>query len=449
MAPTTSSPQDGSTASAGSSPPPGLGGQGLTILGISGRRLAAVLIGWFFVVFDGYDLIVYGTVQAELMEEWNLSAAQAGTIGSTAFLGMVIGAVWVGRLSDRRGRKFAVIGSVIVLSVFTLLCAFAPNPWIFGAFRLLAGIGLGGLVPSVNAMTSDLVPRQKMSAWATVMMSGVPLGGSIAAVLAQFIVPLHDDWGWRFMFLIALIPLVIGLPIALKVIPRDDEIRADHAAREGADPEGQPGFGDLLGPKYRAVTIWFAIATFVTLLAWYGLGTWLPKLMQEDGYDFGASLNFTLALNLGAIIGSVVTAWAGGRFGPVKSGAFAAGVAGIALLFLLASPSIAAVYLILVLAGVGTHGTQILIIAAVAEFYPHNLRGTALGWALGVGRIGAVVAPQLAGLLLSWGLGVNSNYLLFAVAALLSSLALTILFGIQKRNPSPNTTVVTAESDPR
>ncbi len=436
--------------SVGSSPPSGLGGGGLTILGISGRRLAAVLIGWFFVVFDGYDLIVYGTVQGELMEEWNLSAGQAGTVGSTAFLGMVIGAVWVGRLSDKRGRKFAVIGSVIVLSVFTLLCAFAVNPWMFGAFRLLAGVGLGGLVPSVNAMTSDLVPRRTMSAWATVMMSGVPLGGSIAAVLAQFIVPSHEDWGWRFMFLLALIPLVVGLPIAMKVIPNDRDIRADHAAREGADPEGeQPGYGDLLGKKYRAVTIWFAIATFVTLLAWYGLGTWLPKLMQEDGYDFGASLNFTLALNLGAIIGSVVTAWAGGRFGPVRSGAVAAGVAGIALLFLLSSPPIAAVYLILVLAGVGTHGTQILIIAAVAEFYPHNLRGTALGWALGVGRLGAVVAPQLAGLLLGWGLGVNSNYLLFAVAALLSSLALTILFGIQKRNPSPNVTVITSETNPR
>ncbi|AGF71954.1 MFS transporter [Corynebacterium halotolerans] len=445
----TSASRDGAAASAGSGAPPGTGGRGPTILGISGRRLAAVLIGWFFVVFDGYDLIVYGTVQAELMEEWNLSAGQAGTVGSTAFLGMVIGAVWVGRLSDRMGRKFAVIGSVLVLSVFTLLCAFAPNPWMFGAFRLLAGIGLGGLVPSVNAMTSDLVPRRKMSAWATVMMSGVPLGGSIAAVLAQFIVPSHETWGWRFMFLIALVPLVVGLPIAMKVIPSDRAIQADHAAREGVDPEDQPGFGALLGPRYRAVTVWFALATFVTLLAWYGLGTWLPKLMQEDGYDFGAALNFTLALNLGAILGSVVTAWAGGRFGPVRSGAVAAGVAGIALLFLLASPPIAGVYLILILAGVGTHGTQILIIAAVAEFYPHNLRGTALGWALGVGRIGAVAAPQLAGLLLGWGLGVNSNYLLFAVSALLSALALTILFGIQKRNPSPNATVVTTAADPR
>lgn len=101
------------------------------------------------------------------------------------------------------------------------------------------------------------------------------------------------------------------------------------------------------------------------------------------------------------------------------------------------------------LAGVGTHGTQILIIAAVANFYPHNLRGTALGWALGVGRIGAVVAPQLAGLLPNWNLGVGSNYLLFACSALLSSLSLIVLFIIHRRMPNPNVTVIPAHTDPR
>lgn len=334
------------------------------------------------------------------MEEWNLSSAQAGTLGSMAFLGMVIGAVLIGRLSDRIGRKTAVMGSVVVLSVFTLLCGLAPNAVMFGVFRLIAGLGLGGLVPSVNAMTADLVPARKMSAWSTVMMSGVPLGGSAAAILAQFIVPWHDDWGWRTMFLIALVPLVIGIPIALKVIPSDKEIVHDLEARGLKVPDKDektkaPGFGALFTAEYRAVTVWFALATFVTLLAWYGLGTWLPRLMQQDGYDLGASLNFTLALNIGAVIGSIVTAWAGDRFGPVISGSVAAGIAGLALLLLLLGPPVVAIYAILVLAGVGTHGTQILIIAAVTQYYPHRLRGTALGWALGVGRIGAVVAPQL------------------------------------------------------
>lgn len=396
---------------------------GIRILGLQGRPLAAVLIGWFFVIFDGYDLIVYGTVQGTLMNHWDLTAGQAGTVGSLAFLGMAIGAVGVGRVSDRIGRKTAVIGSVLMLSLFTALCTLAPNVLIFGLLRFFAGLGLGGLVPSVNAMVADLAPARYRSAWSTIMMSGVPIGGSIAAVIAQFVVPSHPEFGWRYMFAFALIPLFVGLPIAMKFIP-------SHRA-PASDAEGAPRatFATILQGKLLWASAMFAIATFFTLLAWYGLGTWLPKLLETAGYDFGHALRLTLALNLGAVAGSIITGWAGDRFGPLRSGVVAALLAGVALLLLLTSPSIGWVYVILVFAGVGTHGTQILIIAAISGYYPSELRGTALGWSLGVGRIGAVLAPQMGGLLLDWGLGVNSNFILFGGAAIISSILLSFLYG--------------------
>ena len=164
------------------------------------------------------------------------------------------------------------------------------------------------------------------------------------------------------------------------------------------------GFGALLGSRFP-LSILFAVATVFTLLAWYGLGTWLPKLMQRRGRPIsGSALTFALALNLGAVAGSFVTAWARCRFGTIPTSIVAAAVAGGALLALLAGPPVALVYVIFVLAGVGTHGTQCLIIAAVASHYPDELRGTALGWALGIGRIGAVSAPQIGGWLLAAGL---------------------------------------------
>lgn len=248
------------------------------------------------------------------------------------------------------------------------------------------------------------------------------------------------------MFIIALVPMIIGLPIAIRVIPSSKAIEADVRRRE--DVEESAGFGQLLGGRYRAVSIWFAIATFVTLLAWYGLGTWLPRLMETAGCDFGAALMFTLALNLGAVIGSVTTAWAGDRFGPLITGVVAAGIAGVALLALLAYPPVWLVYLILIAAGVGTHGTQILIIAAITGFYPHHLRGTALGWSLGIGRLGAVLAPQLAGWLLAWGLGVSSNFVMFGMAALLSAASLLVLLRVRRRSDLARpkvTEVVTAQ----
>src|SRR5215510_8540862 len=106
-----------------------------------GRRttLVAVIVCWLFVVFDGYDLIVYGNVIPSLQRDWGISAAAAGTLGSLAFLGMMIGAVLAGRLSDAIGRKRAVIGCAVILSVFTALCALATGPAVFGALRLIAG----------------------------------------------------------------------------------------------------------------------------------------------------------------------------------------------------------------------------------------------------------------------------------------------------------------------
>ncbi len=376
-------------------------------------------------VFDGYDLIVYGTVQSSLISEtgWGLSKATAGTIGSMAFVGMMIGAIFAGRMADSWGRRRTILGCAVIFSIFTILCAFAPNAAVFGALRLLAGIGLGGLVPSANALVAELVPAKWRSTIATLMMSGVPIGGSIAALVGIQMIP---AFGWESMFLVAVLALVIVVPLGLKYLPETlAPVSATDKAASGGRPVREPsGFSSLLRAPYLGVSVLFAVATIATLFAWYGLGTWLPNLMQLAGYNLGSALTFALALNLGAVAGSVITAWAGTRFGPIPTAIAAAAVAAGALVVLVTGPPVGVVYFMLVLAGVGTHGTQCLIIAAVASHYPGHLRGTALGWALGTGRIGAVAAPQVGGLLLAAGLGVNSNFLAFAGAAAIAAVLL-------------------------
>jgi MFS transporter, AAHS family, benzoate transport protein len=393
---------------------------------------AAVLVCWLLVVFDGYDLIVYGTVQSSLISEtgWGLTKATAGTIGSMAFVGMMIGAIFAGRMADSWGRRRTILGCAVVFSVFTVLCAFAPGAAIFGVLRLLAGIGLGGLVPSANALVAELVPAKWRSIIATLMMSGVPIGGSIAALVGIQLIP---AFGWESMFLVAIVALIVVVPLGLKYLPETlaPSTPAEKAARKTAGKakaSQQPaGFSSLLRAPYLGISLLFAVATVATLFAWYGLGTWLPNLMQLAGYNLGSALTFALALNLGAVAGSVITAWAGTRFGPVSTAIAAAGVAAVGLMVLVTGPPVTVVYLMLVLAGVGTHGTQCLIIAAVASHYPGHLRGTALGWALGTGRIGAVAAPQIGGLLLAAGLGVNSNFLAFAGAAAIAAVLLAVV----------------------
>jgi MFS transporter, AAHS family, benzoate transport protein len=414
---------------------------------------AAVLVCWLLVVFDGYDLIVYGTVQSSLISEtgWGLTKATAGTVGSMAFLGMMIGAIFAGRMADSWGRRRTILGCAIVFSVFTVLCAFAPSAAIFGVLRLLAGIGLGGLVPSANALVAELVPAKWRSIVATLMMSGVPIGGSIAALVGIQLIP---AFGWQAMFLVAVLALVIVVPLGLKYLPETlaPMSAADKAAakdkRAAATTKEPSGFSSLLRAPYLGISMLFAVATIATLFAWYGLGTWLPNLMQLAGYNLGSALTFALALNLGAVAGSVITAWAGTRFGPIPTAIAAAAVAAVALVVLVSGPPVSIVYLMLVLAGVGTHGTQCLIIAAVASHYPAHLRGTALGWALGTGRIGAVAAPQVGGLLLAAGLGVNSNFLAFAGAAAVAAVLLTAVgINLKAKLSLPSSTPTTGVSN--
>ncbi|WP_235781431.1 MFS transporter [Sinomonas notoginsengisoli] len=402
------------------------------------KAIIAVAICWAMVVFDGYDLIVYGTVQNNLIEStgWGLNAASAGTIGSMAFVGMMLGAVFAGRLSDSWGRRKAIILSAVIFSVATVLCAFAPGAIAFAALRLVAGLGLGGLVPSANAMAAELIPAKWRGSMATLMMSGVPIGGTAAALLGLWMIP---AFGWQSMFLLAIIPLAALVPLGLRYFPETlGSPRAAAAVSPAEQAPGQApgqttartGFAALFRGGFGWLSVLFAASTLFTLFAWYGLGTQLPKIMRESGSDLGPALTFTIALNLGAVAGSIITAWAGDKFGTVKVSVIAAALAGIALVALLVTPasSTAFIYGALVLAGVGTHGTQSLVIGAIASHYPGELRGTALGWALGVGRIGAVLAPQLSGLLLaSKTVPPSMNFLLFGGAALASAALLVVI----------------------
>ena len=416
-----------------------------------GRRPAWLVIAlcWLIVVFDGYDLIVYGATLPSLLAEpgWNLTPATAGTIGSLAFAGMLVGALGAGNLADRLGRRRTILASVAWFTLFTGLSGLAPNAFVFGLLRFVAGVGLGGLVPSANALTAEFVSPRLRSGVSTIMMSGVPIGGSIAALLA---IPVIPSLGWQAMYLFAfagfgLLALTAWLlpesPTWLRAHGRpeqaaviEEQYGVAHATVVSAEHH-HPSIRTLFNARFAVATTLFALASVATLFAWYGLGTWLPKLMASDArFDLGSNpLTFLLALNVGAVVGSALTAWAATRVGPLRSAVGAAAAAAVGLAFLLTYPSSAtAIYAALIVAGVGTHGTQCLIIAAVASHYPPKLRGTSLGFALGAGRIGAVAAPQVAGWLLAAGLGVGSNFLLFAGGAALAAVLLLVTYAVTK-----------------
>jgi len=411
------------------------------------KRSTAVVVAlcWVAIIFDGYDLIVYGTVIPSLLEEpsWNLSAAEAGRIGSWALVGMLIGALVVGSITDIVGRRRIMIACIVLFSTMMGLCALATGPTMFGALRFVAGLGLGGVIPTASALTIEYARRERRHLTYALMFSGYPIGGVIAAALALEVIP---SAGWRTMFAFGIAPIFIVVPLCWRYLPESPAYLLARGRREEAEalfdtygldrPEevdgSQPAPGmaavrSLLSPPNLVATLLFWGASFLGLLLIYGLNTWLPQIMREAGYDLGSALSFLLALNLGAVAGTAVAAWIADRRGlkPVSVVAFLAATVTIGALAF--QPSLPAIYALLAVAGVGTIGTQILVNAYVGSYYPAGMRATALGWSLGIGRLGAIVGPTLGGYLLDSELGVDVNFWVFAAAGLLGAVLMALI----------------------
>ncbi len=365
------------------------------------------------IIFDGYDLVIYGVALPLLMQQWSLTAVQAGLLASAALFGMMFGAMIFGTLSDRLGRKKTIMICVTLFSGFTFLGAFATNPVEFAILRFIAGLGIGGVMPNVVALMTEYAPKKIRSTLVAIMFSGYAIGGMTSALLGAWLV---KDMGWQIMFLIAGIPLLM-LPIIWKFLPES----LAFLIKSGKEEQAKQIINKLLPTRdihqntqlvfnenihheapVKALfqdgrafsTFMFWIAFFMCLLMVYALGSWLPKLMLQAGYSLGASMLFLFALNIGGMVGAIGGGALADRFHlkPVITSMFVIGAAALILLGF-NSPQIV-LYSLIALAGAATIGSQILLYTFVAQFYPTTVRSTGMGWASGIGRIGAIISTK-------------------------------------------------------
>ena len=400
------------------------------------------------IIVDGYDLVIYGTVLPKLMEEWHLTPAEAGSLQSFALFGMMFGALFFGTIANRIGYKKAMIACVALFSTFTFICGFLNSPQLFGICRFFAGLGIGGAMPSAVALTTEYAPKKIRSTLATIMFSGYPIGGVLSATLGIFLIP---SFGWRSVFLVGGLPLLL-LPIIYKLLPeslafliksgKNDEAQANLTK---IDPNYTPlsnaefeipskqasgvDISELFKNGRGLTTVMFWLAFFMCLLNVYGLNTWLPKLMTKAGYGLGSALTFLLVLNFGGIIGAVSGGQLGDKYNLRKTIIAFFSIAALSLVFLGLlntmglKDSTFMLYFLIGVAGATVIGTQILTYALVAQYYPAVIRTTGVGWASGIGRIGAIVGPMLGAALTTWNLPFEQNFFAFALPAVIGAIA--------------------------
>ena len=396
-------------------------------------------------IVDGYDVFVAGTVLPTLMADWGLSKPEAGALQAWALFGMMFGALVFGPLADRIGRKKGIAISFLLFTVSTLLTGFASSPGEFKAFRFVAGLGCGGLMPNAVALMNEYAPKRLRGTMVALMFSGYSVGGMVAAALGVSMIP---AFGWKPMFFMAAVPLLM-LPLILWKLPESLGFLIRQGRQQQAkqiyariDPAARLSGNDTLvfteskgtsasvfelfrhGRALSTAMLW--IAFFCCLLLVYLLSSWLPKVLQEAGYAEKASLLSLFSLNFGGMVGAIAGGWLGDRFGLPKIvvGFFVAAALSIALIGF--SLPAAFLFLMVFVAGAATIGTQILLYASVAQLYNLSVRSTGLGWASGVGRIGAIVGPTLGGMLLAIELPLQENFLIFSVPAAISALAMLV-----------------------
>lgn len=415
---------------------------------IPGITILVVTLCCFAMFSEGYDLAIYGAVLPALLQDhqWALSPALAGSIGSYALMGMLIGAVLAGTITDIFGRKKVMALCITFFSISMAVAAMAPTPLIFAIVRFLGGLALGGIIPTASALTIEYSPIKRRSLMYAIMYTGYSLGGVFSAAMSM---ALLQEYGWRVMFWIGAIPILV-VPFILKFLPESlefliaknrkaeaekiakryniamDSIVKNQMNKVHEEKNNSGAVAALFSKNNIRATILFWITFFMGLFTIYGLTTWLPQMMRSSGYPLGSSISFLLMLNFSAAVGAILAGMAADRWGSKRVISISYILAGLSIALLSVKSSMLIVYGLVGVAGFGTIGTTLILNAFISKYFSTEIRGTALGWALGFGRIGAILGPILAGLFISWHFDLSTSFYVFASAAAIA--AVSVIF---------------------
>lgn len=398
------------------------------------------------IIFDGYDLIIYGVVLPKLMAEWKIDAITAGALGSYALFGMMFGAFIFGSLADKFGRKKLIIFCVALFSIVTFFTGFASNPTEFGFYRFIAGLGIGGVMPNAVALITEYAPKRMRSMLVTIMFSGYAVGGMLAAGLGIWLIP---QFGWPSVFFVGIIPLIL-LPLFIMLLPdspafliKDGNQKILVKVANALNPNGsytsedtfimpehhtkKGHFTDLFKENRLFSTLMIWIAFFCCLLIVYAMTGWLPKLMMKAGFPLGSSLTFLMVLSIGSIIGALLGGYLADKFNPRSILMIFFALAAVSITLLGQLNSFILLNLFVAITGATTIGTQIILYAYVAQYYPTTVKGTGIGWASAIGRTGAIFGPILGGVLVAANVSLTTNFIAFAIPAVVAFFAISMV----------------------
>ncbi len=406
------------------------------------------LLAAIAIVFDGFDIQILGFAIPSLMREWHVPRSQFGPVLALGLAGMAVGGPLAGYFGDRFGRRTALIGCVTVFGLATIATAFVSGFWGLSILRLITGMGTGGALPNVSALTAEFAPLRQRARAVKLTILCVPLGGMLGGVLAAWVLP---RFGWRGLYAIGGVLPLLAAAVLWAKIPESPRFLASHPAqwprlvdllrRMGIVAPAGAAFDDssaqkrstsgslraLFQPGLARETVGLWIAFFFCLGAIYLVFGWLPAMLTSRGLSISVASTGLAVYNFGGVLGILI--WAAivpilGSRGPLLSGALAG--AASALAFLLVPFQAQGTHLALIIAlglnGLLANAVQTSMYALAAHVYPTHVRATGVAYAASLGRAGGLLSSLFGASIVQ--AGPNTYWQALAIAMVCSAVGL-------------------------
>ncbi len=407
-------------------------------------------------IIDGFDVQAIGYVAPAIIKDWGVAKADLGPVFGAGLVGMTIGALAVSPFADRLGRRPMLVATMAFIGLCTYATSLATTLTELLAFRFTTGLGMGAMIPVAVAMAGEFSPARMRVTLMMMTSSGFIVGGAIGGLIAAWLIP---AFGWQSVFIVgAVASLLLAVLIAVlmpespqfmafkqrsatqiaRILRRVDLSLSSNTEYQFTVPAKKPSGARLLhlfrdGLETGTVLLW--VLNFMNLLAAYFLANWLPVLMNDAGHGPSQAILAGTIFWVGGIAGNLLIGWFADRrgFGPTLSAVFITAALAMMLIGQVAS-SLTLVLIVVTVAGFCVLGGQTALNALGAVYYPISVRSTGMGWAMGIGRMGAIFGPILGGELirLNWAAG---ELFLAAAIPLMLALCITVVFWRQGSLP--------------
>lgn len=395
-------------------------------------------------MLDGFDVMVMAFTAPHVSATWALSGKVLGAMLSAGLVGMALGSFLLAPLADRWGRRPMIMCCLVILTLGMSLSALAANAWQLGALRVFTGIGIGGMLAGIGVISAEYANPKWRSTAVALQATGYPIGATLGGLLAAWML---EHFSWHSVFLVGAGASLLCIPLVLTCLPESLDFLVARRPRNAlprlnallqrmhmptlqalpvapSRDRQRSGYAALFVGDLRRVSILIAVAFFLHMFAFYFVLSWTPKLLVSAGVSAQQGITGGVLLNLGGIVGGSLFGWFASRWALSRLTSASLLLAMLAMLaFAGFNTDLGIAFPVAFVIGAALFGGMAGLYAAAPVVFAADVRTTGLGWAIGIGRVGAILSPLSVGLLVDAGWSPAALYVLCALPLALAAWA--------------------------